>query len=166
MQKLIFNRNVKGNRQEYVFSIGEHNLSPSNLLVRKIFYFLLDEYREVMTELSVEYSDYELADKVGIERAREILRILGAERAQVQENRKNGFVVSRSFTTAVTSEQLEYFYSLWDLRELPRYQFYQDNDLLLDVYFGEKILFYSKIKEDLNFFARLENHKIPYEIKD
>lgn len=170
MNKLIFHRSYEekdqGIKAVYRFIVSEHNLSPSNLLVRKLFYFLLDVFAERIKEFSVEYSDYELAAGMGIEKSRDMLTLLGADRVKVKENRSGQNVVSRQFTAPFTTERRNFFYTLLDLRRFIGIQFFSQQGLVVDIRFGDIIQFISFDGDDIKFFDELEKSKIPYEIRD
>ncbi len=170
MNKLIFHRSYEekgqGMQRMYRFVVSEHNLSPSNLLVRKLFYFLLDVFAGSLKEFSVEYSDYELAAGLGIEKSREMLTLLGADQVEVFENRSGQKVVSRKFTAPLTGERRQFFYSLLDLRRFIRLQFFTRQGMAVDIHFGDIIQFVSFDGNDTKFFSELEKSKIPFEIRD
>lgn len=166
MQKLVFKREEIAGKRVYRYSILKHGLSASNMLSLKIMRFLLNQFRDSIDAIEVEYSDFELAKKVGIQRARQILELLGSDSSELIENKKDEVVISRTMIAPISEKKLNYFYTLLDLRELPRYQFLADSYPVITVEYGDIIQFSPIDKEDQGFFQELDEMRVAYGIED
>lgn len=67
MSALIFKQKAAPGWVELSFSCEENGFSPSNLLVRKIFYFMLRAVEDRADRFEVEYIDRKLVEEMGMD---------------------------------------------------------------------------------------------------
>ncbi|CEH28494.1 hypothetical protein [Aneurinibacillus migulanus] len=166
MQYLYLHRVTQPEKQavQYVYQFDDHNLSPSNLVIRKLFYCMLDMLQEELTEVEIEYNDAEIVKLVGMEQAVAFLTAMGAREAEQLEYRQEGVLLSRTFTTELTPARLEYFYSLRDLDIVYRLRFLNNEEERIQIYFTKTLsCLLPEVKEEA-FLAHLTEQRVPHKV--
>jgi hypothetical protein len=147
------------------YNFYDHQFAPTNLVVRKVLMAMLAAVKARLTHLEVEYNDQMLADKFG-KRASELLRLLGATRENVRENRSGEQVISRTFRAELTAERYDYFYQLKDVAELSHYRLLEDSRERIVFYFNRYLAIRLPLAEEQQLYQQLATQQVPYQIKD
>ncbi|AMA72446.1 MULTISPECIES: hypothetical protein [Aneurinibacillus] len=166
MQYLYLHRITNNKQQEaqYVYRFDDHRLSPGNLVIRKLFYCMLQALQDELTDVEIEYNDAEIVKFAGMERAVAFLTLMGAQKAEQREYRKDGVLLSRTFTTKLTPERLTYFFGLQDLDEVYRLRFLAGEEERIHLYFASTLSCRLSFQKEETFLALLERHRVPHKI--
>jgi hypothetical protein len=149
---------------QYVYQFNDHRLSPNNLVIRKLFYCMLETLQGIVTKVEIEYSDAEMVKLIGMEQAVKFLTVMGAQEAEKQEYRKDGVLLSRTFTATITPERLAYFYALKDLDIVYRLRFLADETERIHIYFAETLSCVLTEAEEASFLELLSEQHVPHKI--
>ncbi len=163
MQGIVFTRREASGQALIEYSFYENKFAPGNLVVRKVFMAMLSSVKERLTQLEVEYNDVMLAGTLG-KRAGDVLRLLGASKENLRENKQGVTVVSREFQAKLTDERYDFFYTLDDLSRLLHYKFLEENQTRVEFYFGQYLLLVTPLAEEKRFYQELANWQVPYKI--
>lgn len=165
MSQLIFHQRRDSDYRRTFFSCDENGFSPSNLLVRKLFYYMLEATEPEITHFEVEYHDKKLADERGLDQATEDLRLLGASRENTRENRKEGILYSRIFRAELTPDRLDYFYQLVFLDLFLSLRFMEETDTRLQVEVGKTLTLTADEETTQAFFHHVKQDRIPVDVR-
>jgi len=149
---------------QYVYRFEDHRLSPNNLVIRKLFHCMLEVMRDGLTAVEIEYNDAEMAKLVGLERAVEFLTVMGAREASPREYRRDGVLLSRTFTTELTPARLDYFFGLKDLDIAYRLLFLANGAERIHMYFSETLSCLLPIEAEDAFLELLSAQRVPHRI--
>jgi hypothetical protein len=152
----------QGEETSFEYNFYDNGFSPSNLAVRKVLMAMLESVRPRLTHLEVEYNDGMLADKLGARRAGELLRFLGASKANMRETYSGDVVVSRVFRAPLTPERYDYFHTLPDVSQLSHYRLQEQEKDRIVFYFTRYLQLIAPQREAERFAARLEAYGLPY----
>ncbi|MCF6093460.1 hypothetical protein L1765_05600 [Microaerobacter geothermalis] len=122
-----------------IFHFAEHPWSPSNLVIRKLFYGVLQSLQDVITHFEVEYSDYLLAQKMGLEKSVDCLLRLGATKENIIEKKEGNAVISRLFKAPMTEDRFHFFDNWLDLEQFSNVRFFNDNQLKIEIFYTDYI---------------------------
>lgn len=166
MQYLYLHRVTQPEKQavQYIYQFDDHNLSPSNLVIRKLFYCMLDTLQADLTGVEIEYNDAAMVKLVGMEQAVAFLTVMGAREAEQHEYRQEGVLLSRTFTTELTPIRLEYFYSLKDLDIVYRLRFVRNGEERIQIYFTETLRCLLPEGKEEAFLSHLTKQRVPHKV--
>lgn len=164
MQYLYLHRVEHQRRVEYIYRFDDHRLSPNNLVIRKLFYTMLTMWQDKVTEVEIEYSDVEMVKIVGMEKAIAFLEVMGARNAAQQEYRRDGVLLSRTFTAKVTPERLGAFFQLQDLDAVYRLRFLANGEECIHLYFAETLRCWLSLDEEKAFLTLLSENRVPHKV--
>ncbi|MBO8163741.1 MAG: hypothetical protein H0Z34_08530 [Brevibacillus sp.] len=164
MNAIRFYRQEHDGETVLSYDFYEHNFAPTNLVVRKLWMAMLDSSRHRLTHLRIEYNDHMLAEKLG-RRAAEVLRLLGASRETIRENKNDeGITYSRTFTAPLSDERFQYLYYLQDISQFPHYCLMEEQQERVVFYFQQYLSLRLPAAEQRRFFGRMEAFQIPYQV--
>ncbi|MDA5110202.1 MULTISPECIES: hypothetical protein [Brevibacillus] len=162
MNAVTFYTRCQGEETSFEYNFYDNGFSPSNLAVRKVLMAMLESVRPRLTHLEVEYNDGMLADKLGARRAGDLLRFLGASKANMRETYSGDVVVSRVFRAPLTPERYDYFHTLPDVSQLSHYRLQEQEKDRIVFYFTRYLQLIAPQREAERFAARLEAYGLPY----
>ncbi|WCK53370.1 hypothetical protein PP175_18720 [Aneurinibacillus sp. Ricciae_BoGa-3] len=151
-------------RLEYTYHFDDHGLSPNNLVLRNLFYTMLDTAGPEVDTVEVEYSDTAMAKQLGINRAVEWLQVMGAADGEQKEYWKEGVLLSRTFCAAATPERLAYLHAMKELDEVYRIRLLGDGDEKIHLYFAKTLSLRLDRKKEEIFLQLLLNRNVPHKI--
>lgn len=99
-------------------------------------------------------------------RAAKELRLLGASREKLRDNKQGGVVVSRIFTSELNEERLNYFYRLVFLDRFLMLRFLEGDELLLSCSSGKILSLRAPENAVEQVLHQLKQDRIPYTIED
>lgn len=166
MQYLYLHRIEREENQavEYVYQFDAHGLSPSNLVLRNLFFCMLDSVKTDLTEVEIEYNDAEMVKLVGMETAVSFLTVMGAREAKQIEYKQDGIVLSRTFTAKLTPSRLAYFFSLRDLDIVYRLRFMSGHKERVHMYFAKTLSCVLLQENETAFLACLSAQHVPHKV--
>lgn len=165
MNAIILYTRRLGQATSFEFNVFDNQFATENLAVRKVLMAMLESVHERLSEVEIEYNDSMLAEKVGVKRAVELLRFLGASKENSRETLSNGVVVSRTFRAPLTEERYEYFYNLKDIATLAHYRLKEGEEDRIVFYFTRYLqLIAPDDQAHDTFLARLDAFSLPYKL--
>ncbi|MFD2370884.1 hypothetical protein ACFSO0_13195 [Brevibacillus sp. GCM10020057] len=154
-----------GQATSFEFNLFDNQFATENLAVRKVFMAMLESVRQCLSDVEIEYNDSMMADKIGVRRAGELLRFLGATRENTRDNVSNGAVFSRTFRASLTKERYDYFYNLKDIATLAHYRLQEGEADRIVFYFTRYLqLIAPDSSASDKFLERLESFSLPYRL--
>jgi hypothetical protein len=165
MQYIYLQRKELANgKLQYTYYFDDHGLSPNNLVLRNLFNSMLDTAGQEIDTLEVEYSDTAMAKQLGINRAVQWLQVMGAAGAEQKEYWKEGVLLSRTFTAAVTKERLDYLHAMKELDEVYRIKLLGDGEEKIHLYFAKTLSYRLDTKKEESFLQLLLDRNVPHKI--
>jgi hypothetical protein len=148
----------------YVYRFDDHALSPGNLVIRNLFYAMLEAVKARLDRVEVEYSDIEMVKRMGMEPAVAFLKKMGADQVKQEERRKDGVLLSRVFTAPLTPERLDYFFGMRELDDVYRLRFLAQGEEKVHLYFAETLSAQVQPDEEEVFLQKLLENHVPHKI--
>ena len=165
MQYLYLHRRQENGRVQYVYVFDEHPLSPNNLVLRNLFRCMLEAVEAGIDRIEIEYSDTATAKLMGVERAVQMLTLLGAREVVEQtENWQGGVLLSRTFAVSATPERLEYLRHIRELDEVYRIRLDENQAEKVHLYFAQTLTCSLTEEQEGVFISLLAERNVPHKI--
>ncbi|RKD25509.1 hypothetical protein BEP19_00760 [Ammoniphilus oxalaticus] len=148
----------------YTYRFDDHTFSPANQVLTRLFRQMILAVESELTLLEAEYIDHQMVQLVGLKRAQEILALLGANKQNIVENKKENIVLSRSFRVPLTAEALHYFKRIQDLEELSAYRLCSDQTVKVEVYFAKEMKASFTGQEEERFLQLIADESLPIRV--
>lgn len=165
MQYLYLHRLPEKESVRYVYRFDDHPLSPNNLVLRNLFRCMLEAGEEDIDQIEIEYSDTATAKLMGVERAVQMLTLLGArEAAEQAENWQGGVLLSRTFAVPATPARMEYLRHIRELDEVYRIRLSGNEAEKVHLYFAQTLTCLLTREQEGVFISFLAQRNVPHKI--
>ncbi|WP_027417821.1 hypothetical protein [Aneurinibacillus terranovensis] len=149
---------------KYVYHYDDHTLSPGNLVLRNLFFCMLDTVEDEVDEIEVEYNDVEMVKVMGLERAVAWLKKMGADTVKQTEKWEKGILLSRTFIVPATQERLEYLHTVKDLDEVYCLRLLGKGREKICNYFSTTLSLSIPGEKEAGFLSLLQKRNVPHKI--
>ncbi|WCN38857.1 hypothetical protein [Aneurinibacillus uraniidurans] len=164
MQYLYLHRVQEQGTARYVYVFDEHSLSPNNLVLRNLFRCMIEAVEAEIDQIEMEYSDTVTAKRMGVERAVQMLKLMGAKEAEQAENWQEGVLLSRTFAVSATVERIEYLRHIRELDEVYRIKLSGNGAEKVHLYFAQTLTCLLTTEQEGVFTSLLAQRNVPHKI--
>ncbi|BAU27346.1 hypothetical protein DFP93_102410 [Aneurinibacillus soli] len=164
MQYLYLHRLQEQGTARYVYVFDEHALSPNNLVLRNLFRCMIEAVEGEIDQIEMEYSDTATAKLMGVERAVQMLTLMGAQEADKVENWQGDVLLSRTFVVTAEAKRLEYLRHMRELDEVYRIQLSENGVEKVHLYFAQTLACLLTAEQEDVFVSLLAQRNVPYKI--